>query len=123
MFTLLTKPHRKSVQKLRAFQREVSKVAATSVGPWHVEQVAGYIAMVLEENGDRKASAQELHRLARESHREMIYNARSVRDKATFAAELYESLGEDKTAKQLRKEVTDIDWFIKSRIQRMKRAK
>jgi len=51
-----------------------------------------------------------------ESHAEMMYYARSTRDKATFAAELYQSLGNTREAKRLRKEVAHLDRFIASRL-------
>jgi hypothetical protein len=122
-FASLTRPGKTSVAKLRAFQREVSKVAATTVGRWHAAQVAGFIAGVLEESGDKKAAARSFRRLARENHGEMMYHARSARDNATFAAELYESLGEVRQAKRLRKEVANLDAFIESRLRLKERAK
>jgi hypothetical protein len=53
----LTRPGKTSIVKLRPFEREVRKVAAISVGSWHAQQVAGFIASMLEENGDKKAAA------------------------------------------------------------------
>jgi hypothetical protein len=111
-----------SIAKLRAFQREVRKVAASNVGPWHAEQVAGFIASVLEESGETKSAARSYRRLAREAHGEMMYHARSARDKSMFAAELYESLGKVREAKRLRREIADLDRFIESRLRLKKRA-
>jgi hypothetical protein len=111
-----------SVAKLRAFHSQVKKIAGTSVGRWHVEQVAGYLAMVLADNGEKKGAARSFQRLVRESHGEMMYHARNTRDKAEIAAELYESLGNKCKAKRLREDIAALDTFIASRLQRRKRG-
>ena len=107
-----------SIAKLRAFHRQLRKIAQTTVGPWHIEQVAGYLASSLEESGDKRGAARLLDRLVRESHRETMYHARGTRDKAERAAEIYEALGNKRKAKRLREDVAALDTFIASRVRR-----
>lgn len=122
-FNGLLKKEGNPVAKLRAFHREVRKVAVASVGDWHVQQVAGMLAIEMADHGKAKDAAQLSHRLAEESHSQMMYHVRSARDKALSAAELYDSLGNARIAKRLRDEAEALGTFMESRLKRKRPGK
>jgi hypothetical protein len=123
VFIQLTRSNKPSIAKLRSLERRVQKIATTSIGRWHAEQVAGFIAMTLEESGDKPAAVRTLLALFREHHNEMMYQVRAAREKATSAVELLKSLGKERETQRLRKDIAELDRFIASRVRWIKRSK